>query len=676
MKGKLAFPILIFILLLSPQLNAQWTSSTGLDGMEVYDIEIFDSTIFLSGGSDGVYSKPVNNDSWIKLDGLYGIFNIESTDSVLFAQGITSGVCLFRSFDDGDSWEELDLFTYYDIENLSTIKNNIIISKDDSLLLSNDNGESWAGIGGEMPVIENNYSLTFDTIIFRGGGSIDSILRSDNLGQSWSPITRLGLPNYYGKKLNSIVEFNDSLWAATKKGVFVFGGNDVGWLSRNDGISIQRITDLMIHNDTLHCSTKTGIYYLDQGVWYSENGGLEILDVDCLELYDGIEFCGTSCGPFQRQGEEDWQAIYHGLNHLNIDFIVNNGHDIWVCTIKGLFKSTNRGVDFEYIDNEEFSSSRQMVITDSLFYISTNTGLFISRDSGNSWINISDSLYIRGEFTVGENYIFLKSVKTYRADHINYNWELLPNEIADANIWELVAMDSMVLVSVYGSGTYLSVDNGDSFVYSFSESNEIICQDDSFYAINPYHQLKISEDGLNWSDFPFSDNEWYASSIAVNQEVIIVGGSLLGITLYDLMLGISYDDGYTWSDVSDGLPVPSWPIINHIGIFDNRIFASPAHNGLWYRDDLLVGENELNGVEPGDILLYPNPVKGLLTIDLSNSFIEAVHLKICDINGRIVMQQKLPTLKSSFELADLKPGIYFLQFVGEGKTITQKIIKY
>jgi len=75
MKGKLAFPILIFILLLSPQLNAQWTSSTGLDGMEVYDIEIFDSTVFLSGGSDGVYSKPVNNDSWIKLDGLYGIFN-------------------------------------------------------------------------------------------------------------------------------------------------------------------------------------------------------------------------------------------------------------------------------------------------------------------------------------------------------------------------------------------------------------------------------------------------------------------------------------------------------------------------------------------------------------------------------------------------------------------------
>ena len=96
-----------------------------------------------------------------------------------------------------------------DLEELAKIcvKNNIIVSTYDSLLLSSDNGESWVNIVTELPFIESNYSLAFDTVLFYGGGLIDTIFRSDNLGQSWTPITRLGLPSYYGKRLNSIVEF-------------------------------------------------------------------------------------------------------------------------------------------------------------------------------------------------------------------------------------------------------------------------------------------------------------------------------------------------------------------------------------------------------------------------------------------------------------------------------------
>ena len=672
MKGKLLFSVLIFPFLFSFQSNAQWTASTGLDGMHVADIGVFDSIIYLCGGYDGLYFRNIDDESWIRNNPPVRIDKIASTDSVLF--GIDSYEGLKRSFDKGYNWEVIPV-DMDNITHLSTIKDNIIISGHDSTYLSSDIGESWVNISRTLPLQEYNYSLVFDTILFVGDRHTDSIFRSDDLGQTWSHITTVGIPDYYGKEIFSIVGFNDSLWAATKKGVYVFAGNEEGWLSRNNGISIQLITDLMIHNDTLHCSTKSGIFYLDQGVWYSENEGLEMRDVKCLELYNGIEFCGTSCGPFQRQGEGNWYGIYQGLNHLDIVFIANNGQDVWVCTVKGLFKSTDRGTNFEFAPHEEFSDCKQLLITDSLFYLSSGAGLFISGDSGASWLKISGDLHVRGEFTVGENYIFLNSVKTYRADHVNYNWELLPNWIADANVWELVAKDSTVLASIYGSATYLSVDNGDSFVYSISESNEIICRGNNFYAISPYSHLKISEDGINWLDYPFPDNEWYAYNIAVNQEAIIVGGSLLGFTLYDLMLGVSYDGGNSWSEVSYGLPVPSWPIMLHIDIFDDRLFASPNNNGLWYRDDLLVGGKELNNVASGEVRLYPNPVKSFLTIDISNSFNGTVQLKIYNINGRIVKQQKLSALKSSIELAGLKPGIYFLQFVGDGKTIIQKIVK-
>ncbi len=681
MKGKLAFPILIFILLFSPQSNAQWTSSAGLDGMEVYDIEVFDSTIYLSGGPRGVYSKSLNNGSWNILNVSPGIYDIESTDSVLFAIAYNSAVSLFRSFDSGITWEELDLFTYFALEHLSTIKNNIIVSTYDSLLLSSDNGESWVNIVTELPFIESNYSLAFDTVLFYGGGLIDTIFRSDNLGQSWTPITRLGLPSYYGKRLNSIVEFNDSLWAATRKGVYVFGGDDVGWLSRNAGIFIQKITDLLVFNDTLFCSTKTGIYYLDQNTWVNESQGLETRDVNCMEADNAIRYAGTGSGPFQKQGEEDWQPDYEGLNHLNVFSVSVFLPDVFALTTKGLFKSQDNGESFEKMGSDKFTKCYHLIATDSLFYLRSDSGLLVSRDYGQSWEPKKqgfDSNSKPSTMAISPEFFFAGTTKgLYRAEHSNLVWEKVPGILDNSRIMSIGAIDSIVVLSPSSDYlTFTSVDHGTHFDTSINYYGNLVTKNKKFYGLHYYDRLITSQDGFDWKEHPYPEGDWSCVGIDATKEDIVIAGSKLWISYYDIFVLVSHDKGNSWNEVSYNLPVPVWPQMNHVAIMDNRVFTSPTSQGLWYRDDLLVGETELTKVESKEVLLYPNPVKSLLTIDVGNSFNGPVHLKIYDINGRIVKQQNLPALKSSFELSDLKPGIYFLQFVGEGKTITQKIIKY
>ena len=81
------------------------------------------------------------------------------------------------------------------------------------------------------------------------------------------------------------------------------------------------------------------------------------------------------------------------------------------------------------------------------------------------------------------------------------------------------------------------------------------------------------------------------------------------------------------------------------------------------------GISELNS---SNIKVYPNPAKHFFTIELPE---ENTDLKLVDISGRIIYQQKNQTGKVNLDCQNVAPGIYFLQLINQNSLVySSKII--
>lgn len=673
MRNKLFTLVVLIIIHFSIETTAQWTASKGLDGITVNDMEICDSIIYVCGSGGGVHVKHMNDTSWHNSIPRKGVSTVSCTDSAVFCLGVYQ---FLRSYDKGQSWEDC-MEQYHFVQDMGTINNCLIILRDgDSLLKSYDQGNTWESMNIDLLYYANHNIFIADTSIFLVTYYEDDTIRmSNDMGQTWSGFTMSGLPPlYYNRYISDISWYEDSIWASTGKGVFVFLNNEDGWQSRNNGIGEITVTGLDVMNDTLFCSTGTGVFYLENNNWMPLNDGLESLNVAVIKHFDDNLFCGTDWGPLRKPTGEDWHPIYAGLYHLNVHFIASHNDTVWLCTNTGLFKSVDKGQNFE---RQEFNGSdncRQLILTDSVYYLGTSDGVFISRDYGDSWNNITGDTVNAQVIAINQAYIFVGAYEVLRSPHTNYAWEVVNDWAYYINVGDIDTKDSMVLVS-FSDSTHISFDGGNTFMPTLSSSGETVSYKDDFYTISPENHLKISRDGIEWEDHPFPSEEWWAYAIDVNEEAIVVGGSLLGITFYDIMVGMSYDRGNSWYDISYGLPVSSWPQFKQVAIVDEVLFASPSYQGLWHRDDLLVGDKEIKEVESESLLIYPNPVKNSVTIDFSNSLSKRTQLNIYDVNGKLVIQRTIHSSKVRLNLSDLKPGFYYLQCIGADRNTIEKIIK-
>ncbi|HLG36293.1 MAG TPA: T9SS type A sorting domain-containing protein [Bacteroidia bacterium] len=90
--------------------------------------------------------------------------------------------------------------------------------------------------------------------------------------------------------------------------------------------------------------------------------------------------------------------------------------------------------------------------------------------------------------------------------------------------------------------------------------------------------------------------------------------------------------------------------------------------------NLIIGEQNL--FDANAINIYPNPTDGIFTVEINSTKHDNLSLKVFDVMGRIVYEQKDIKNKTKHEvdLRENAPGIYFVNVKTEKQSLVQKII--
>ena len=108
-----------------------------------------------------------------------------------------------------------------------------------------------------------------------------------------------------------------------------------------------------------------------------------------------------------------------------------------------------------------------------------------------------------------------------------------------------------------------------------------------------------------------------------------------------------------------------WPS----GVIDEIV--SPAIN---QPITIIEGENTLSTPDESisDLVIYPNPVNNILSIQSSNSVSNKI-ATVFDLNGKRILNQRITN--NSINLSTLQSGLYFLRIESNGKVINRKFLK-
>jgi len=184
----------------------------------------------------------------------------------------------------------------------------------------------------------------------------------------------------------------------------------------------------------------------------------------------------------------------------------------------------------------------------------------------------------------------------------------------------------------------------------------------------------VDVDGTDWNALPSSV---HYSQMIYRHVGRSIAPSFTGETLSD----ISYNQGDSETICFEFILDPSWDQsqIHIVGMFldnSNRIDNASSTDittaiNIGYSSCVSTSIGvELNG--PNRINIFPNPVTDKVYI--SNLKEDNILLKIYDINGRLVLENKVSN-KKHLNISNLSKGMYQLKFEGSDWNETRKLIK-
>lgn len=360
-----------------------------------------DGVVYAGTFGNGIYTKAPDGDRWRPSeDGPDDRFLMTLTampDGVVLAGTVRGGI--FRSEDGGRRWTAAN-------EGLGNTQVLAILRDPRSGTLyagtgagvfkSTDDGRRWtpSNRGLEM-TLSRSLALGPDGTLYTGTGGHGLFVSHDD-GGAWHPLNE-GLRDDMGLRENFIrvltVDGSGVLYAGSfGGGVFKTADQGRHWVPINDGLTNTSIRGLVAGPDALYVGTGEGVFTSSDGGarWESISQGMPDTNVQSLVLgKSGVLYVGTGSGVVERSPRGSWRASERGMLFPSVSAVL-------VDPTRGLFAGTR------------------------------SSGLFRSKDAGESWGPFNDgvpSRTIRALARDAEGVQYAATPETvYRADWAISRW--------------------------------------------------------------------------------------------------------------------------------------------------------------------------------------------------------------------------------------------------------------
>ena len=244
--------------------------NTGLTNLTIRALAIKGIYLFAGTQDSGVFRSGDNGASWLAVNTGISSTNIQAlaaNDTFLFAGTSGGGVC--RSSDYGMQWlavnklEDGTDLHFLNIYSFAVTHTYLFIGTwGGSAFRSADNGTIWYMVtNGMADPRENQIPYSFavgDTFIFAGMGG-GGVLRAKDSARVWFPVN-VGLPD--SAFVTALALSNDTLFAATQKGVFRSIDDGDNWLADNNGLTDTLIFSFAKSETNLFAGTNNGVWRL------------------------------------------------------------------------------------------------------------------------------------------------------------------------------------------------------------------------------------------------------------------------------------------------------------------------------------------------------------------------------------------------------------------------------
>lgn len=621
--------------------GASWQLlNTGMERFDVFSLGSSGSTLLAGQTNHLLYKSTDNGNSWTAIEGDNIVGNFQSIDYDNGNFYTTSGLRLLKSVDDGDTWSELLRVPNNLANNILAQNDTLVVSTIDTVYVSPDGGNNW------LKRYEGFYSgYNYNTQwLLRGGRLFFSIphgglVTSDDLGATWTQAEEIG--SFAG----SVIEHAGALFIVANDSLYSSVNNGDSWSLVNP--STPMLTRrLFSDGNTLYAS---GTY----GVFTSTNNGLSferqasgylgnsILDVNCLnEVY--------FCTPGQAAKSSDHGNSFTYLNgpvgpftdlaQVNSFTIANQ--QLYALTNFGPYRSADGGNTFESIENNmpDFSSIRTMIrLSSGRLMAGGQPGVFVSDDDGQTWTQ------------TGSNPI--QPIALHQRNGVIY--------------------------SINSQTVSTSSDNGQTW-----NTSPVLFNIRSFHANSEYMfiatgvELRRSADGENWEDITPNVGE-----PGVRSAVYGIGSTLFVGNGHGRLL-MSNDQGNSWTEISDGLPLLNSESVDFSPFFirsdEAYLYVFIRYNGLYRKPLSALGitggdcPDLITSVEPRKLeeqfIPIPNPSSNSFSLKLN----APSHLYLMNAAGQIVMEQKASDV-AAFQTTDLPAGMYMLRVSDSNGTRTHRV---
>lgn len=692
--------LIVFFLFRTLSSIGQWQQTEGpVSNIGISDI-FSDDFVLLAGAPCGTFLSADDGNEWLPVS--YETFNT----SVIFKDTLYLGGDNIRKIISvSKNWiESYSLYKRGKIFDLYSDAQTIYAALEKSGLNYSLDGKKWTSFNDGLPEDYNNIPhnpgyYTHDVFAVTGNdnyifaGTRTGVFRSEKAVLGWTALSS----NPDIKKVNALLCKGSMLILASENKIYRSENNGDSWLLSYSFSSGNTINKLRSINDTLFAlSSQEGILLsVDDGItWISSNNALSELAVFSITSHNNEFFLADATGVYRNI--KHWEKSSQHI--ICSDIIDIQGSDLSLAAVdfKNVFISTNRGVSWtNSTDSLQIRNLRSVVkMSNSFFFSANGTGYgqlssnnYLSSDNGVSWenrtsLNFYDDPYLLRNS--GDKVIAVEDDQVFLSEDLGSSWKNIspPPGMVCNNFNDFVFEGDTIYLAACGPAEILkSIDYGknwklmskglpESEVYKMGE-----CRGVKFAAT--YKNLYRLMPGLDYWEICGKGLPPYNYDLSSTIVDFDANNQYFFLCTSDNIYA-SGDQGYFWSDISDGLPaLPNNKWAGSVLANDSVLYYGTNNYGIWKRNisDLVLvidSSKKIENIVENDIV-FPNPAIAMIYFKMpQNEFVSQVDF--FDGSGRILQSRTIQ--ENKINIQNLPIGLIILRIqTNTGQMIHVKLMK-